>query len=750
MQALVMKEESNNLFIDDYQPEIIECSLLLIINSLTPLEIRTGKSYLSNLVGKHIYNNVFINALLSYISVEVFNKELLQALNIQYDTICSRNDNSEDDDGSEKGLFYKILHYAKRNEQLFIVNSTIKKMLLDNDNIDEIKEAIAAESPYKEIQEFYRLCNTELMLLYFMNTAKRSLGRVFIDLDEENFFYGIALCTGITVDEARQRLDKNGRLVSCGLIKYSDYISITYEPNTPFIDLFKQRNILQCVFIEGNNQKQKNIEKFTIKKELIESALFVLSSDIEHQLALHGTVNNWLLKIACSLAATTNKKWFILDKKNVHIANESGETVINLLESFISLQEEECIVIVQNIETSLKTVTAEMYASLSANVKSKKIKLIWLTKDIRSFPSMLLQKVCIAINVGNIDIEKTENYYRKYLERLELPESIKNQIILLLQNKPRLHAGFKRFYRFLTYISKKQLPEKTIKALIIQYLKTRRILEAGGKQGDGSRSIFSSSKTHVHSNQSNPIRENHYSIDVLETSIDVSKLIKSTQNVINFSKKNNSVLDYKLLFYGPPGTGKTALAYHIARTVGREIVCYRYSDIVDPLLGNTEINIAKLFHRRDIVHKILLIDEIDSFLFKRGNAVRSWEISQVNEFLTQMDQFHGIFIATTNNFNILDEAVIRRFNQKVEFFALSDSGVTALLHTYFPNITFNDSLITKLLKHGPYYPSDFQLVEKSLQVADQEDINAENIVSLLIDEARVRTSGKPRAIGFKE
>lgn len=45
---------------------------------------------------------------------------------------------------------------------------------------------------------------------------------------------------------------------------------------------------------------------------------------------------------------------------------------------------------------------------------------------------------------------------------------------------------------------------------------------------------------------------------------------------------------------------------------------------------------------------LLLIDEVDGFLQDRRNASYSWQVTGVNEMLTQMEAFPGLFIASTN------------------------------------------------------------------------------------------------------
>ncbi|MCK6407652.1 MAG: ATP-binding protein [Thauera sp.] len=67
---------------------------------------------------------------------------------------------------------------------------------------------------------------------------------------------------------------------------------------------------------------------------------------------------------------------------------------------------------------------------------------------------------------------------------------------------------------------------------------------------------------------------------------------------------------------------------------------------------------------------MLLLDEVDSLLRDRRQARHSWEATQVNELLQQMERFGGIFIAATNLIGQLDAAAMRRFDFKLQFRAL--------------------------------------------------------------------------------
>ncbi len=133
-----------------------------------------------------------------------------------------------------------------------------------------------------------------------------------------------------------------------------------------------------------------------------------------------------------------------------------------------------------------------------------------------------------------------------------------------------------------------------------------------------------------------------------------------------------------LCFYGPPGTGKTAFAEVLAEALDRELVARQASDLISPYVGETEQNLARLFRECDPSQSVLLLDEVDSFLSDRRQARHSWERTQVNELLQQMESYPGIFIAATNLMEGIDAAALRRFDFKLYFRALTPSQRLAL------------------------------------------------------------------------
>jgi hypothetical protein len=209
----------------------------------------------------------------------------------------------------------------------------------------------------------------------------------------------------------------------------------------------------------------------------------------------------------------------------------------------------------------------------------------------------------------------------------------------------------------------------------------------------------------------------------------------------------------KLLFWGPPGTGKSAFSYYLSSDLDRPVLARKASDLLSPWVGETERNIADAFHRAETEESILLFDEADSLLRSRENALRGWEVTQVNEMLTQMETFSGILICSTNRLDDLDPAVLRRFTWKVQFRPLTAAQASLLFHRYFPGANLAPVDAQRLERIPELTAGDFAAVaEQSRRAALQnaDDRTALDLVSALNREASYRTRKISGRIGFIE
>lgn len=157
-------------------------------------------------------------------------------------------------------------------------------------------------------------------------------------------------------------------------------------------------------------------------------------------------------------------------------------------------------------------------------------------------------------------------------------------------------------------------------------------------------------------------------------------------------------LSARLCLYGVPGTGKTAWAHYLGRVLVKRVIVKRCSDLLDCYVGMTEKNIAAAFNEAKTENAILVIDEADSLLQKRSGANHSWEVTQVNEMLTQIENFEGIFVATTNSLDAMDDACLRRFDLKVKFDYLDAKKAQVLFKRYCEKICPESSIGEDILE----------------------------------------------------
>ena len=241
-----------------------------------------------------------------------------------------------------------------------------------------------------------------------------------------------------------------------------------------------------------------------------------------------------------------------------------------------------------------------------------------------------------------------------------------------------------------------------------------------------------------------------YDLSVLNTSIPAQEIVEMVQNaIVNDRKSQGKGKGIRILFYGLSGSGKTNLAHYIAESLGKGIIKKNASDILGMLVGESEKNIAKAFEEAKKQKKILLFDEVDSFFRERSYASQSWEITLVNEFLTQMEKFEGIVICTTNLRNIMDKAMQRRFHIMVEFKALKDEGVESLLGKYFPQFDFNEEDIRRISRFQSATPGDFGNLSSRLRFMNQEKVTEKYITDELCKMQEEKELGK-RSIGFSD
>ncbi len=204
----------------------------------------------------------------------------------------------------------------------------------------------------------------------------------------------------------------------------------------------------------------------------------------------------------------------------------------------------------------------------------------------------------------------------------------------------------------------------------------------------------------------------------------------------------------RICMYGPPGTGKTAFGRWLAQQLDMPLQVKRASDLLSPYLGMTERNLAMAFREAGREGALLMIDEVDSFLRDRKEAQRPWEATQVNEMLTQMESFPGIFIASTNLMGGLDPAALRRFDIKIRMDYLRQEQAVELLRRHLASlglggISPEDEKVVRRL--GSVAPGDYAAIAR--QHRFRPIVSPGDFISRLDAESRLKGEVR-RPIGF--
>lgn len=192
--------------------------------------------------------------------------------------------------------------------------------------------------------------------------------------------------------------------------------------------------------------------------------------------------------------------------------------------------------------------------------------------------------------------------------------------------------------------------------------------------------------------------------------LELKQLLKEFKYV-NILKEYKLPVDNKLLLFGHTGCGKTSTARAIAKQLNKKIIILNLGGIVDSRLGQTAKNITEVFKKASRENAVLFLDEFDYIgKIRDYDNKDSGEMKRlVNTVIQLIDQIPNdtLLIAATNNSNIIDTALLRRFQLKLEFV----KPTVSQLDIYY------DSLLVQ-------YPKEFRDIERTynLSYAEAKDI----------------------------
>jgi SpoVK/Ycf46/Vps4 family AAA+-type ATPase len=411
------------------------------------------------------------------------------------------------------------------------------------------------------------------------------------------------------------------------------------------------------------------------------------------------------------------------------------------LEATINLvQPDHSVVVVDEADSLLNT----RYSFLSSTKESlekgwlndflerSRVQIIWITNDVHSMEESTRRRFSYSIQFHATSSRQQETIWREHLKDHPLRETISEPLIRTLSREYSVGAaGIANTLNAMRHLDPSIPHTQTeVESTARQLLESHQQLTGSSKKR-GLISVLS-----------------QYDLDAVNTDIPPNIIIKGLQQTTEgrISRAKNPA---NLLFWGPPGTGKTAFAQYLAATTGMELLVKRASDLLNMYVGGTEANISAAFKEAERENAILFLDEADSFFIRRDTAIRSWETSQTNELLTQMENHHGVLICCTNLQNHLDHAAMRRFAWKVRFLPLRPEGKVRLYRKYFetPSQPLPIALIPQIEGIANLTPGDIKAIWQQNSQQEPGSWSHEQIISALESEVSYKLDQSAR-IGF--
>lgn len=183
----------------------------------------------------------------------------------------------------------------------------------------------------------------------------------------------------------------------------------------------------------------------------------------------------------------------------------------------------------------------------------------------------------------------------------------------------------------------------------------------------------------------------------------------------------------KILLQGSSGCGKTMTAKAVANALGKNIMILNLSNIVSSRIGETSQNIKMIFDKAGREKSVLFLDELDQIGKARGSDDKDvGEMRRlVNTLIQLIDYYpeHSLLLCATNHPEIIDTALLRRFQLKINY--------------EMPSKEFLDAYYDQLLGK---FPEEMRNVERkySVSFAEAKDYALTSVKAKLINKLEAK------------
>jgi SpoVK/Ycf46/Vps4 family AAA+-type ATPase len=175
---------------------------------------------------------------------------------------------------------------------------------------------------------------------------------------------------------------------------------------------------------------------------------------------------------------------------------------------------------------------------------------------------------------------------------------------------------------------------------------------------------------------------------------------------LDLLQQYNLPVSNKLLLHGPSGCGKTLASYVIAGELKKMMIVLNLGAIVSSKLGETSKNLSKIFKKAALEDCIIFLDEFDSLGKIRDYSQDHGEMKRIVNTILQLFDYlpqSSIVIAATNQKEMIDDALLRRFDNIITFSLPTDKEIKELIDLTLKDGQFkfkNKSIVNQFIKES--------------------------------------------------
>ena len=617
----------------------------------------------------------------------------------------------------ESALVEKLVYFEERKPSTLVVHKNI--------------DLLASRLDFKALDK--------LILAYAILTEN---SRVWPDLfqnhkvgTEQQFYSYLACMFEYDVHDVKRHLSRGSFLRQSGLVNiekccYEDakFMLMDGIEEAMFAEHNTVNDLMSC-FLVPSSRSRLSMEDYPHAKQHIEVMQSIISSALRNEekgvnILMYGTPGTGKTELVKVLAEKLDLNLFEVktEDHNGDAVKSSQRLSSYRLSQQLLAQDKESLLLFDEVEDvfpsrafsffGMEVKSGENKGWMNKTLEGNALPSIWVCNQVSQIDPAFLRRFDYVMELNTPPKSVRLNIVKSYFEGISIKVSFLER---LAEHKQLSPAQIEKLSKVAERVNQVEGDlESTLEQVVNNSLKAMSL-----------KPLATDEKKDI-----------QYNLDYLNTNVDMPSLIKGLQR----SKRGN------ICFYGAPGTGKTALAAYIAKQLDKPLLSKKASDILGMFVGQSEQNIAAMFTEAKEEGSVLVLDEADSLLRDRRQANQSWEVTQVNELLVQMENFEGLFICSTNLMDNLDQASLRRFAMKVEFkFLMPNQALNMLKKECAGKVNKREATLIQQMSN--LAPGDFAAVKKRLDILAIEP-TAASLLEGLAEEVVVKEGGVKPSIGF--